>query len=644
MLKAKLNRIFPDTLIGHLWLGGVWYLLLYQICRVVFYLHNETLFENLDLRNILLAIGFESLRVDLAMVFTLQSPFLILAWFFTLLQVRPKNDNNIWTLASTSLFFLFNLLTHVIFIGINLGDAAYYGFTGRRSSLATLDFAGEAFQHLTHLLISFWPLTLMTFLAAIFSGWLSFRQAKAFLHTFQRGSIPLNRAIVPVLFSLLIYVFFARGGTQLRPISSSHVYSHFQGPVAALVNNSTITFLRSVPEKGVLPLDWVDEKHLGKSKGLRENIVNSKDRPNLILIVMESFSLGHMKKPFEGGGWIPFFESLANDRHSKFFPNHFANGRRSIDAVPSLLGGLPNLMDKPFAYTMFMGNDIKGVGHRLSELGYSTSFFHGGSKGTMLFDSMAALFGINQYFAREDYTGPDEHDDGAWGIFDRPFFKFFLDYLNGFEHKPFFSVFFSLSSHNPFRIEKNFKKSARKGTPFQQSLLYADHALKLFFDEASKAPWFDNTIFLITGDHTARVPQASLQNAPGAFRVPLVIFSPSGRIPSGVDARVTQHADIPETLLHLAGSLEPSPLFPFSTSVFNTKVRGEAFYFTGNRFYLTSGNASLAITLSGSPYPAEDTPLWEGLQNRAGLSILDLKSRIQEHHSRLLQNKLQKPL
>src|SRR5690606_1846761 len=114
---------------------------------------------------------------------------------------------------------------------------------------------------------------------------------------------------------------------------------------------------------------------------------------NVVLLILESFGT-----EFWGGegrevdGLTPFLDSLSG--HGTLLTNSFANGRRSMDALPSLLLGVPLYTGPSIAVSEYQGNQWRGLGHFLGEAGYHTSMFHGAPKGTMYFDAIAGMSGI----------------------------------------------------------------------------------------------------------------------------------------------------------------------------------------------------------------------------------------------------------
>ncbi|MDN3671459.1 LTA synthase family protein [Flavobacterium branchiarum] len=167
------------------------------------------------------------------------------------------------------------------------------------------------------------------------------------------------------------------------------------------------------------------------------------------------------------------------------FKNGFANGKVSIDAVPSILSSIPSLMNNSFISSSYSLNKINGLPKIFKKEGYTTSFFHGAFNGSQNFDQYAEVAGFDQYFGKDQYTGKEAFD-GKWGVFDEEFLQFYASKLTSFK-QPFFSSLFTISSHNPYIIPEKYKGKFPKGTTvIQESIAYTDFALRKFFNTAKK--------------------------------------------------------------------------------------------------------------------------------------------------------------
>ena len=200
------------------------------------------------------------------------------------------------------------------------------------------------------------------------------------------------------------------------------------------------------------------------------------NKKNVVVIILESFGDENV-----GRGYTPFLDSLITK--SYYFKHGFANGKVSIDAVPSILSSITSLMNNSFISSSFSLNKINGLPKILKKEGYGTSFFHGSFNGSQNFDQYAQVAGFDHYYGKDQYDGKEAFD-GKWGIYDEEFMQFFCNKLTTFK-EPFFSSIFTISSHNPYRVPEKYKGKFSKGTTeIHESIGYSDFALQNFFNTA----------------------------------------------------------------------------------------------------------------------------------------------------------------
>ena len=128
--------------------------------------------------------------------------------------------------------------------------------------------------------------------------------------------------------------------------------------------------------------------------------------------------------------------------------------------------------------------------------------------------------------------------------------QFFCTKMSTFK-TPFFTSLFTISSHNPYKIPERYKDKFPKGnTKIQESIAYTDFALKRFFESAKKQPWYNNTLFVITADHTSSEPTAEkFKTNIGKFRIPILFFNPGNPSFGGLNFRNFQQIDIMPSIL-----------------------------------------------------------------------------------------------
>lgn len=531
---------------------------LLSVCRIGFYLFNLNFFPNMTLGHFLsLMIG--GLRFDL--VTTLYCNVL-----FILLTVIPTDlrFNQNYRSALKYIFFISN----GIMLAINVADFIYYKFTLRRTTADVFrQFENET--NVTELWMRFlwdyWYAVLFwLFLVAVMI--IVYNRIKV------RGPQLKNRQMYYVAGSIVapLIAFLVWGGMRggfrhsTRPITLSNAGAYVKDPRdISIVLNTPFAIFRTWGKTNLHKLSFFADNEIDK---IYTPVHTPKDttkfRPdNVVIIILESFSkefFGSLNKDRPGyQGYTPFLDSLI--QHSATFKYSYANGRKSIDGLPSIVASIPSL-GVPYFLSPYSGNKINSISSLLKRKGYHTSFFHGAPNGSMGFQAFMNLAGVDNYYGMSEYDNDDDFD-GIWGIWDDKFLQFFANKLNEFP-QPFTSTLFSVSSHHPFEIPAAFKDRF-KGGPLvmHKCVQYTDHALREFFRTASSMPWYSNTLFVITADHTSseiQFPEG--RTGWGFYSVPLLLFKPDNSL-AGERKEIAQQIDIMPSVLGYLRFDEPYVAF-----------------------------------------------------------------------------------
>jgi phosphoglycerol transferase MdoB-like AlkP superfamily enzyme len=312
---------------------------------------------------------------------------------------------------------------------------------------------------------------------------------------------------------------------------------------------------------------------------------------NVVVIILESFSkefVGAYNKDLPNPdyqGYTPFLDSLIGV--SSAFQYSLANGRKSIDAMPSVICSIPSI-EIPYVLSHFSGNKVNSLASLLKEKQYQTGFFHGAPNGSMGFQAFANLCGFDKYYGKDEYeseVGTDDYD-GIWGIWDQPFFQYFGRTLTTFK-EPFYATIFSVSSHHPYNLPDADKLKYKGGDrPIYKTIEYTDNAIKEFFAYASRQSWFQNTLFVITADHaSAEIKYPEYNTTWGYFSIPVFFYHPQWK--PAFKNEIIQQVDIMPTIL---GSMHyDKPYISFGRNVFGDK-KPFAFNYIDNLYQLFRGN------------------------------------------------------
>lgn len=386
----------------------------------------------------------------------------------------------------------------------------------------------------------------------------------------------VTTGIVCGMAALVLLVTAPIGGWRhrdIRPIAISNANAYTARPIeTALVLNTPFSMIRSI---GNVPFS---DPHYFDDKKELEVVFTPVLQPldsvtprgkNLCVIIIESFGkeyIGAMNKDILGEnykGFTPFTDSLL--RHSAWWKYSYSNGQKSIDGMPSILAGIPKFV-RPFIVTPQAVNKLKGLPALLGEEGYSSAFFHGARTGSMGFDGFAKSIGFQRYYGREDFSkdprfGGDADFDGYWAIWDEPFLKWFALKMTEMP-QPFMTAVFTASNHHPFRIPEKYEGKFPEGSmEIHKTVGYTDNALRQFFAVAKTQPWYANTIFVITNDHTNMRAYDQYRSDIGSFYGPVIFFDPSGEIAPGEREGIAQQTDILPTMANFLGYSRPYVAF-----------------------------------------------------------------------------------
>jgi phosphoglycerol transferase MdoB-like AlkP superfamily enzyme len=283
-----------------------------------------------------------------------------------------------------------------------------------------------------------------------------------------------------------------------------------------------------------------------------------KNKPNIVVFITESFGREYMGAFNDSTqikdyvSYTPFLDSLATK--SLIFNKAYANGRKSIHGMSSVLAGIPSFKDA-FTSSPYANQDIESVVSILNSEGYDTSFFHGAPNGSMGFLGFSNILGFDNYYGKTEFNN-DALFDGVWGIWDDPFFQFMKTTLDT-KTTPFFSTIFTVTSHEPYIVPNEYEGVFPKGdVPMHQCVGYTDFAFKQFFEAAKKEPWFQNTIFIITADHSNQIRYSEYRKLMNRLAVPIMIYSPNGKF-TGVKSELAQQIDIYPTIIDMVGYNQP---------------------------------------------------------------------------------------
>ena len=639
-MKQLTNKTFSPIL-AMLWNLLLVYLM-YQIARTEYWLENSSYL------NYTFDVWRGGLMFDTTAILYTNALYIVLMLF-----PWHKKENHTYHIVCKWIYIIVNGVA----LAMNLADSVYFQYTMRRTTSTVFgEFSNEG--NLGSIIgkefLNHWYLLLL-FAIVMFVLWRLYAMPelnyRKLLYKWKYNTI----CTIALLLAIPLSIGGIRGGftTAVRPITISNANQYAKRPTdAALVLNTPFALIRTIDTNVfVVPTYFNSTAELEKVytpiHTPQSPLSTQHSSKNVVILIVESFGreyIGALNRDLDGGkykGYTPFVDSLI--ARSITFSHSYCNGRKSIDGMPSILSSIPMFVE-PFFLTPASMNDMTGLAGILGNEGYETAFFHGAENGSMGFQAFAQKTGFQHYYGRTEYEASQgENDfDGTWAIWDEPFLQYFAMEMSKMK-QPFMTALFTASSHHPFVIPEQYKsKFPESHLPIHKCIRYTDHAIEHFFKTAQKQPWFNNTIFMLTSDHTNQSDHAEYQTDLGGFCSPIIIYEP-GREPQ-LQNKIAQQIDILPTVLGMLGYQKP--YFGFGIDLLNTpsEETWAVNYLNGIYQYVKYG---YVLQFDGSQtkavYSLDDRMMKHNLKGKVDVQTKmerELKAVIQQYMERMTQDRL----
>ena len=635
-------------ILKHPWIVGASNLLLvmvlYTISRLFFYLVNVDLYPNVSVSHLLEMLA-GGLRFDLTALLYLNSLYLLL--ILLPLPATIRNHQKYLCTAKWA-FWLPNILGFIA----NCMDIVYVRFTDRRTTCTIFtEFQndGNLISIIGQSMWQYWYVTL--FGIAILTLLIICTRKKWHVATPRKLWIYYVVETLLMLTTIYFVVIGIRGGfgKYTRPITISNAMQYTNTPQeTAILLNTPFSLMKSLENTTYVHPHYFSEEEaelLFSPIHIDEIEENGRlGKVNVVVLILESFSkeyIGFYNQHIDGyKGYTPFLDSLL--AQSVTYTHSFASGRKSIDAMPSVLSSIPMLIE-PYIVTPYSTNAVSSLAACLKEKGYATAFFHGAPNGSMGFQAYARSAGFEQYLGMDEYDGIEAFD-GTWAIWDEEFLQYYARSMNQMQ-QPFMTAVFTASSHHPFRVPKQYEEVFPKGTqPIHQCVGYTDHALHAFFAYAKQQDWYENSLFVLTADHTNQVSIPEYATAKGLFEVPIAFYSPRWNQGYLHNYGAVSQTDImPSVLAYLGYS---KPFFAFGDDVL-TKEKKHPYAVCYNHPVYQLLSDSLLLQFDGkkvcATYSYQNDPMLQhNLVEETNTEEMEtyLRAYIQQYIYRLITNQL----
>lgn len=357
--------------------------------------------------------------------------------------------------------------------------------------------------------------------------------------------------------------------------------------------------------------------------------LNPDTMPNLVFIITEGLSREFSGYNSKFPSATPFLDSLAD--HSLNWLNCMSSSQRTIAVLPSMFGSLP------FGKRGFMQSSnsprfysLPGI---MKENGYEVSFFYGG---WTCFDDMCYFLsdmGVDHYLP--EYSSYPKEMQNTWGLYDEHLFSEALNVVGNGNASPRFDIYLTLTTHDPFdypnknrytkaytdKLEQYHQQHNIEQWQYEQyaSYLYYDDCLRKFFADYRQLPGYENTIFVITGDHCFNGQSAELDK----YHVPFVVWSPMLKEPHRFPAMVA-HRDLTPSFLAMMKQQYPIHT-PEVVSWLNTGL-DTASVFEANTFTPQLKNSRKMDNLVYKDYYYDEGNIYKFAYDNEKLTIIPVKN------------------
>ncbi|WP_316347803.1 LTA synthase family protein [Desulfuromonas acetoxidans] len=549
-----------------------WYLVLlgvFGLQRAALLAYNHSLTKGVDTTTLLnsFVVG---LRFDLATATYLLAPLFLLLVF----SHRSRR----------MLSWLMPLLLAILIIG-GIAELNFYReFESRYNSLV--------FEYLSHpftvggMVWDGYPVVRHLLVAALVFGTL-WPIHRRILRSLRQTPAPplairdrLGRTMGNTLFIVLM-VFAMRGGFQHEPLRWGDAFFSEQPFANHLALNGMFTLGRTAWDQIYSTQEsWTtamkDEEAL---KATRQLVLTQRDTlqqpdifpllrqsqnpaplqpisdrpPNVVVILMESFAGRMVGALGQAAPITPDFDQLA--KQGVLFTRAFSNGTHTHQGVYASMASWPNLPGYEYLMKMMEANQAMScLPELLKRRGYQTLFLYNGE---FSWDNKEGFFrqhGMEEFIGRDDYVNP-YFVDPVWGVSDIDVFRRAnAEFRERAKKGPFCATILTLSNHSPFNLPDPLPFTAVDAPAGQEgrynAMRFSDWSLGEFFRLARQEAYFDNTLFVITGDHGfASAPMVTSMNL-SRFHVPLLFYAPAMLAPQ-TRTTVASQVDIVPSILGL---------------------------------------------------------------------------------------------
>ena len=497
---------------------------------------------------------------------------------------------SVFVLAAVFIPFFRKRIVYVTYTGIilfllvfiTIADAESFKAWGTRLDYTPIRFLAtpkEAFASIGHLPVAWMILGFLLTYLLLF--WLFGKTISGSIFLLSNNKYKLLQLLLVLCFTIALIIPI-RGGFQLAPINQSHVFFSNNQYANNAAINGTWNFMQSLTKAKYLGRNlyqYMDEAEadsivnsLFNTEGGTEQVINDSaaGKPNVIVIIWESFTEKALNKAIDGRPVIKYFPELMKE--GIYFSNCYSSGDRTDKGISAVLSGYPALPKESIINYNEKASKLRGLGTIFFAQGYSTGFYYGGEPEFMNMKGYVSAQQFQQLITKEDFDPKDMNS--KWGAHDQVVMKRLLNDVSQTK-EPFFTTWLTLSSHEPFEtpVAKAFKGDDKE-TKFMNSLHYTDSIVYTFINELKKLPSWQNTVVIISADHGHYLPITGKRA--DDYRIPVLWLGGALKKQNAIIDKTVDQLDMAGSLIRQL-HLNPDP-FVFGKNVFDPASQHWAFF------------------------------------------------------------------
>lgn len=299
-------------------------------------------------------------------------------------------------------------------------------------------------------------------------------------------------------------------------------------------------------------------------------------KPNLVYIILESWSADNISKLGGLEGCTPYFNKLCDEGF--LFTKMYSNAYVSDQGVPAVLSSAPSVSRIALVNQPAKVPSISCISEALKPLGYNSSFLFGGE---LVFGNLKGYLLEKKFDDVRDVNDLDNFPKGRLGVHDEYLFPKLIKIINS-KKEPFIQGFFTTSTHMPYDYPtmKNQWQSSKDDVEkkFTEATFYSDYHLGKFIDEAKKQSWYKNTLFILVADHSRNTIKQHDPLDPAHHHIPMLFLGGAlkDEFKGKTHDKIVSQLDINSTILHQLNI--KSKAFPWSRNSLNPYTKSSAFY------------------------------------------------------------------